>query len=133
MKKIDFVLIPSLTALLLVLNGCAENDDKPAQVCIDPVTNIRVDDAKCTKVAGTPTAKMGGTTIIQPSPFPYYYWFYIHNGSYVRSVGQTIDMTAGSARPMSGINYSHASPTVSRGGFGSSGESFGGHSGSFGG
>jgi hypothetical protein len=102
------------TSAALLAAGCSNNSvaGQPTRLCVDG-SNRRIADANCPSSGG---ARGGGG-----------HAYYIGSGQRVPSVGE--EATGGSVRAASGISYSSAPESVTRGGFGGSGEGHGGGSG----
>jgi hypothetical protein len=104
-KAFNFLLIPPVAASIAALSGC---DAAPGKICVDPVTNVRTADDQCRQ----PTGAHGAG-----SP---YIWYYLRSGAGAPPIGGN-SRGIGSFTPESGVSYG----TVSRGGFGATGEGFG--------
>jgi hypothetical protein len=100
LKEFKFALIPTVVASLTV-SAC--DGSPPHQVCVDPVSRLRIDDARCRG------SSSGGS------------WYYLRSGVSAPGVGESAG-NRGSFTPSPGISYSSA-PV--RGGFGSIGRGFG--------
>jgi hypothetical protein len=130
MKK-PLALTSAMAATLTALSGCSSNDDwntdvvadRDTRVCVDQ-NGYRVDDDYCdTRYTGY----RGGSG-----------WYYIGRGARIPYYGDIARDTrlgfVGRTTPKPGVNYVDApletrmtrSAALSRGGFGSSGRSFGG-------
>jgi hypothetical protein len=104
-KAFNFLLIPPVAASIAALSGC---DAAPGKICVDPVTNVRTADDQCRR----PTGAHGAG-----SP---YIWYYLRSGAGAPPIGGN-SRGMGSFTAESGVSYG----TVSRGGFGATGEGFG--------
>lgn len=125
----QLALTTAMAATLTSLSACSSGSDwdgsyadNDTRVCVDEAGN-RVDDSQCgSHIRG------GG----------YYGWYYVNRGSRLPYYGDSVNDAKlgiqGSKTPLAGKNYASApshtnltrSAAKSRGGFGSSGRSFGG-------
>lgn len=103
----------SVTALVAAtLSGCAGGADNQA-ICVDPETEVRVDDDECDDVDEDYNGVGGG-----------FYWFYIPVGNTAPRVGGVVPRGVGtySSTGLSGTVKKGGVPasggTISRGGFG---------------
>lgn len=133
MNKKQLAFTTAMAATLAALPGCSSSDDdwnsdvvadRDTAVCVDQ-NGYRVDDSYCNNTRSH--AHYGGG-----------HWYYLSRGSRIPYHGDSIrDSTkgfVGSDKAATGVNYGKApastsmsrSAAVSRGGFGSSGHSFGG-------
>jgi hypothetical protein len=122
------------TAMAATLSGCSTSDDdwgsdvvadRDTRVCVDQ-NGYRVDDDDCER---TTYVRTGGAGFL---------WYYVGRGSRLPYYGDSVRDPRlglkGSYFPNKGVSYAKApaaanmarSAAVSRGGFGSSGRSFGG-------
>jgi hypothetical protein len=128
--KNKLVLTTAMAATLTTVSACSSDDDwdgnviasRDTEVCVDQ-NGYRVDDYYCS--SGT---RGGGGA----------YWYYLGRGARVPYYGDSVRdkrlAFAGSPSRTTGVSYARApaesnmtrSAAVSRGGFGSSGRSFGG-------
>lgn len=127
--KKQIALTTAMAATLSSLAGCSSNPDwddnyasSDTAVCVDEAGR-RVSDGNCrTQIRG------GG----------YHGWYYVNRGSRLPYYGDSVNDPSlgikGSSNPTAGVNYASApehanmarSAARARGGFGSSGHSFGG-------
>ncbi len=128
-RKLAFT--SAMAATLVALPSCSPRNewdddmiaDRDTRVCVDQNGN-RVDDDGCTQGSSRFGGGMGWFYIGRGGRLPYF-------GDNVRTQGSRF---VGSAQPSAGTSYADApagsrmtrSAAVSRGGFGSSGRSFGG-------
>ncbi len=93
------------------LTGCSTSDG--SAICVDPVTEERVDDGSCDDVDEDYDGTGGG-----------FYWFYIPSGTSAPAVGSKYNPSSGYYKAPSGKSYSKGGVsskggTISKGGFGS--------------
>jgi hypothetical protein len=131
MKK-TLVLTTAMAATLTALSGCSADDDWDSEVIADRDTELcvdqngyRVDDDYCDR----PSVRGGGG---------FYSWYYVSRGGRIPYHGDSVRdkrmAFAGSANRTAGAQYVRSpadanmtrSAAVARGGFGSSGRSYGG-------
>ncbi|MCK9793659.1 tRNA-dihydrouridine synthase [Isoptericola sp. 4D.3] len=100
------------------LTGCGSQDADNRAICVDPETQLRVDDDECDEdddYHGTGTPAAG------------FYWYYLRSGGRAPAVGASYATSAGSfdSTKLSGSSskggVSSDGGTISRGGFGGSG------------
>jgi hypothetical protein len=102
-----------LTALVASsLTGCGTDDGQA--ICVDPQTEVRVDDDDCDGVDEDYDGTGGG-----------FYWFYIPSGHSAPGVGSRYNRSVGYYKAPSGTSFSKGGVatkggSVSRGGFGGS-------------
>lgn len=103
-----------LTALVAAsLTGCAAEEPDYAAICVDPETNVRVDDDQCDDDSEYHGGGGG------------FYWFYMATASNHRipAVGQSYSTSSGTYRLSTLAGHSDSGVKVQRGGLPTSGAS----------
>jgi len=111
-------LVPAVAAALLLLGGCAEEapDAQYGGVCVDQVTELRIDDSNCGDFDDEGRSGSGGS---------YFMWISSSSNTIVPAHGQKVPSTIGSRTVSKGTPIAKALPSqggqmssITRGGFG---------------
>lgn len=119
MRKTQLVTLTLLTAIAAA--ACDEN----VKQCVDE-NDVVQEDTNCANPSdgGVVTTVDDAGVVHTSSTVHIYRWYY---GSYTRALPNGTRVSGGSYTPSGGVEYS--TPSISRGGFGGTGEGFGAHGG----